>query len=551
MNPTHECTTLVLGSGIAGLTYALKSSVHGDVVVLTKKDRAESSTNYAQGGVASVMGADDSFELHREDTLRAGAGLCRPAAVDVVVRGGPPLVAELVELGARFTAGEGDGALDLGREGGHSRRRIVHAKDLTGREIERALLAAVEANPRVRVLEDHFALDLWVDPEGAARRRCHGATYFLPETGEVGLVRAQRTLLSTGGCGKVYLYTTNPDIATADGVAMAARAGCAIVNLEFVQFHPTCLYHPDAKSFLISEAVRGEGAVLRNLAGEDIMSGKHELGSLAPRDVVAREIDRQMKSRGDKYVLLDVSDIGEEAFRSRFPNISDRLARFGIAPGRDPIPVVPAAHYMCGGVLTDLNGRTELEGLFAAGEVAFTGVHGANRLASNSLLEALVLADRAARSEPPEPADELPPLPAAPGVAPPGVDAGVILDHEWDAVRRLMWDYVGLVRSEGRLRRAAARLARMRDWAEDLYRRHRPTRDLAELRNIALAGLVLARSALHRRESRGLHSLVDRPELAPEPRETWARLDGDDLDVRSVDLPAGEPLDSQEVSTDK
>jgi len=532
-----ECTTLVLGSGIAGLTYALKAAKWGDVLILTKKERAESSTNRAQGGVASVMAPDDSFELHVQDTLTAGAGLCRREAVEAIVREGPPLVRELIDFGARFTWND-DGRLDLGREGGHSRRRIVHAKDLTGREIERTLLEAVEANPAIEILEDHFALDLWVGPGRGGRRRCHGAIWIHPEAGERGVVRARQTLLATGGCGKVYLYTTNPDIATADGVAMAARAGCPVVNLEFVQFHPTCLYHPDAKSFLISEAVRGEGAVLRNLAGEDFLRGQHELASLAPRDIVAREIDRQMKECGDKFVLLDVSPIGGPRFRERFPAISARLLEFGLDPGVDPIPVVPAAHYLCGGVAVDLDGRTEIEGLFAAGEVACTGVHGANRLASNSLLEALVVAERAARVEPPAWADpaEVPPPPPGPGSDGHPSDLGVILDHEWDAVRRLMWDYVGLARTRQRLAIAIERLRGMLEWAQELYDRTPPGRDAAELRNIALVGWLLAASALHRTESRGLHYLPEHPETDAEPRETWVRWDGGEPRIESRSL---------------
>ncbi len=536
MRVVHECTSLVLGSGIAGLTYALKASRHGDVLILTKKSRADSSTNRAQGGVASVMDPTDSFDLHTEDTLRAGAGLCRREAVELVVREGPRLVRELIDWGVSFTE-DPTGALDLGQEGGHSQRRIVHAKDLTGKEIERVLTKAVEENSRIRLLENHLALDLWTGSDSRGRPRCYGASFLAPETGESGLVRARQTLLATGGCGKVYLYTTNPDIATADGVAMAARAGCPIVNLEFVQFHPTCLYHPDAKSFLISEAVRGEGAILRNLAGDDFMRARHELGSLATRDIVAREIDFQMKERGDKCVLLDPTPIGAERFRRRFPNISQRLEEFGLEPGVDPIPVVPAAHYMCGGVATDLDGRTAIDGLFTAGEVAFTGVHGANRLASNSLLEALVMADRAARSEPLADDGGEPAPPPSPGREPPGADEGVILDHEWDAVRRLMWDYVGLVRTRERLDQAIGRLRVMRGWAEDLYRRTRPSGDLAELRNIALAGLLLSRSARHRSESRGLHFLTDRPETDPEALETWSRLTPDGILIESRGLP--------------
>jgi len=537
MKIAHECTTLVLGSGIAGLTYACQAAEHGDVLIMTKKKPADSNTNYAQGGIASVTDARDSFELHVQDTLEAGAGLCRRDAVEYLVREGPPRIQELIERGARFSRTT-EGTLDLGREGGHSQRRIVHAKDLTGREVERALLWAVAQNPRIRMLENHFAVDLWVGRDPSKEKRCYGATFLSPENGEAYAVRARRTLLSTGGGGKIYLYTTNPDIATGDGLAMAARAGCSIVNLEFVQFHPTCLYHPEAKSFLISEAVRGEGAVLRNLAGVDFLRGVHELGSLAPRDIVAREIDRQMKRRGDKFVLLDCSPIGAEGFQERFPTIAAKLREFGLRPGIDPIPVVPAAHYMCGGVGVDLDGRTEIEGLFAVGEVACTGVHGANRLASNSLLEALVFADRAARVPPPSTRGEAPSPPPAP---PPKVreEEGVIVDHDWDAVRRTLWDYVGLVRSMDRLDRAVERLAVLRKDAERLWNRARPTADLGELRNIALVGHLLAESARARRESRGLHFLTDFPAPDPTPRETWARLDGDAIHVALQDLPIG------------
>jgi L-aspartate oxidase len=528
----------VIGSGIAGLTYALKAARRGEVLILTKKASADSSTNFAQGGVASVMDPADRFELHVEDTLKSGAGLCRREAVEIVVRSGPALVRELLDLGVEFS--RGGAVLDLGREGGHSQRRIVHAKDHTGREIERALLAAVAANPKIRVLENHFTLDLWISRGRKGEpSRCHGVLYFVPETGEIGLARARATLLATGGLGKVYLYTTNPDIATADGVAMAARAGCSIVNLEFVQFHPTCLYHPEAKSFLITEAIRGEGGVLRNLAGEDFMRGRHELGSLATRDIVAREIDREMKARGDKYVLLDVSQIGKSRFLERFPSISERLRSFGLRPGVDPIPVVPAAHYMCGGVAVDLDGRTEIEGLHAAGEVACTGVHGANRLASNSLLEALVLADRAANSDLPADRDGLPEDLALPGSEPRGADEGVILDHEWDAVRRLLWDYVGLVRTCERLDHAITRVALMREWSEDLYSRRQPSRDLAELRNIALVGEILARTARSREESRGLHFITDFPELSAVARESWAKFEGGSIVVSQRELPGG------------
>ncbi len=521
---THRCTTLVLGSGVAGLTYALRAVQFGPVLILTKKSRSDSSTNRAQGGLAAVLSPTDSFDLHVADTLEAGAGLCRRDVVEAVVREGPALIRSLTELGATFAHRDGDSeGLDLGLEGGHSRRRIVHSKDRTGQEIESTLLAAVAKHPEITVLEQHLALDLWI---GAAEvgRRCYGASFLDQETGATGLVRADHTMLSTGGCGKVYRYTTNPDIATADGVAMAARAGCSLGNMEMVQFHPTCLHHSEAKSFLISEAVRGEGAVLRNLAGDEFMEGLHPLGSLAPRDVVAREIDRETKRRGDKFVFLDASSIGEKRFRERFPAISARLETFGIVGGRDPIPVVPAAHYMCGGVVVDLDGRTEVEGLFASGEVAFTGVHGANRLASNSLLEASVLAERAGGITPQPAEGPEPPPPPPPGTNPPLPDQGVILDHEWDAVRSLMLNYMGLVRSRGRLDRAVTRLAEMKEWSGDLYRTSQPSSDLTELRNISLAGLIMATAARAREESRGLHTRVDFPETDPVPRESWSRV---------------------------
>ena len=521
---TYRCSTLVLGSGVAGLTYALRAAEHGPVLILTKKFRSDSSTNRAQGGLAAVLDPTDSFELHVADTMEAGAGLCRREVVELVVREGPALVRSLIKLGASFAPADGDSEdLDLGLEGGHSRRRIVHSKDRTGQEIESTLLAAVAEHSEITLLEQHLALDLWVGEDGGGLR-CYGASFFDQETGATGLVRADHTMLSTGGCGKVYRYTTNPDIATADGVAMAARAGCSLGNMEMVQFHPTCLHHADAKTFLISEAVRGEGAVLRNMAGEEFMKDRHPLGSLAPRDVVAREIDRETKRRGDKFVLLDTSGIGEDRFTERFPVISARLLEYGIVAGRDPIPVVPAAHYMCGGVAVDLDGRTEIDGLFAAGEVAFTGVHGANRLASNSLLEASVLAERAGAIVPRPVEGPEPPPPPPPGTDPPLADQGVILDHEWDAVRSLMLNYMGLVRSRGRLDRAVTRLAEMREWSEDLYGASRPSSDLAELRNISLVGLIMAMSAREREESRGLHTRLDFPEMDPVPRESWSRL---------------------------
>ncbi|MDP6803216.1 MAG: L-aspartate oxidase [Gemmatimonadota bacterium] len=530
MTDRKTCDVLVLGSGIAGLSYALKASRYGRVLLLTKKTSTESNTNHAQGGVASVTDPADSFELHIRDTMVAGAGLCRRDAVDRVVREGPELVRELVKLGADFTRTE-TGGFSLGREGGHTRRRIVHAKDLTGREIERALLAAIASRENIEILENHFALDLWTGPDASGQSRCHGALYLDCQSGRVGLAHARQTMLATGGGGKVYTFTTNPDIATADGVAMGARAGCEVVNMEFVQFHPTCLFHPDEKTFLISEAVRGEGAVLRDQAGMELMAGRHELGSLAPRDVVAREMDRAMKRRGDKFVLLDVSSIGNELFVERFPGISERLSLHGIVPGVDPIPVVPAAHYMCGGLPVDEFGRTSVAGLFAAGEVACSGVHGANRLASNSLLEALVYANRAAQVPPEAEVGPPPPPPAGPGTAAPRPDQGVVLDHEWDSVRRLMWDFVGLARTRASLDVACARLSIRLKEAEARYRKWEPNTDLAELRNITLVGRLLAEAARGRRESRGLHWVLDHPETDDTACESWVRPEAEGVKV--------------------
>lgn len=502
---------LVVGTGIAGLFFALRAARFARVAVVTKKDRPESSTNYAQGGIAAVFDPDDSARLHAADTFVAGAGLCHGDAVRVLVEEGPARIRELMELGVRFSR-EG-GRLSLGREGGHSRRRIVRAEDLTGREVERALLDAAAASPNLELLENHVAVDLCTAPDPASRRRiCCGAVILAPETHEPYTVHARAVVLATGGCGQVYRHTTNPAIATGDGIAMAYRAGATVANMEFVQFHPTALHPAHERTFLISEAVRGEGAVLRRRDGSAFMDGYHSMASLAPRDVVARAIDREMKATGDPWVLLDCSPIPEAEIRSRFPNILRVTQERGMDMLREPIPVVPAAHYLCGGVLTDTLGRSTLDRLLAIGETACTGVHGANRLASNSLLEALVFARRAAdhleevlgRMEPVEPRSD----PVGFGSAP---VEGVITVHDTEEVRALMWDLVGIVRSDSRLELARGRLEEMSVQHERLWRQSAPSPELIELRNLVHTALLIVRSAQQRAESRGLHYNLDHP----------------------------------------
>jgi L-aspartate oxidase len=518
-----ETDYLVIGSGLAGLNFALLAAEHGRVVVITKKRPHDSNTNYAQGGVAAVLGPDDSVELHIEDTLNAGDGLCDRRIVEMTVTEAPAQVQRLLDIGVRLARNEA-GQLDLGREGAHSRKRVVHWQDVTGREIQRALLAAVASNPNITILEDHLAVDLLSMAKYGGDPACFGAYVLDARTGVVKTICARATVLASGGTGKVYLYTSNPDVATGDGVAMAYRIGAAVCDLEFVQFHPTVLYHPLARNFLISETLRGEGGVLRLANGEPFMDRYHPMSSLAPRDVVARAIDNELKKSGADSVFLDMTHLDAGFVRNRFPNIFERCLELGIDITKQPIPVVPAAHYQCGGVKTDEHGATTIAGLFAIGECAFTGLHGANRLASNSLLEAMVFSAHAARA-----VRDLPrirPAKVAPWSSGDATDSNdaIVVALNWDEIRRFMWSYLGIVRSDKRIERARRRIEILRDEIREYYIDFKVTADLLELRNLALVAHLIIESARRRKESRGLHYTVDYPEKLPEARHSELQL---------------------------
>ena len=521
MSEQHTSDVLVIGSGVAGLALALKIAGHMDVTVINKGRLPESNSYYAQGGMSAVLGGDDTLESHVQDTLAAGAGLCHPDTVRFVVERGPACVEWLRELGVHFTrmvAGDEASPYHLTREGGHSHRRVVHVADATGQAMADALVAAAAAHPRIRMLESHVAIDLVTGRKlGLDHERCLGAYVFDRERRRVRVHRARAVVLATGGAGKVYLYTSNPDLATGDGIAMAWRAGCRVANMEFIQFHPTCLYHPDAKSFLVTEALRGEGARLLLPDGTAFMQAFDERAELAPRDIVARAIDHEMKRLGIDCVYLDISHQPEAFIRSHFPTVHARCLALGFDLAKEPIPVVPAAHYVCGGVVSDLHGRADVEGLYAIGEVAFTGLHGANRMASNSLLECMVFATSAAEHL----------LEHAGGWPLPGAlaewdesrvtdsDEEVVVSHNWDELRRFMWDYVGIVRTTKRLQRAKHRAELLLSEIDEYYGNFRVTNDLIELRNLAVVGDLIIESALARHESRGLHYTLDYPEPDP------------------------------------
>lgn len=534
----HSSDVLIVGSGLAGLSLALRLADSARVTLLAKGDLTQSSSLYAQGGVAAVLNSEDSLESHIEDTLTAGAGLCHPNTVEFCVENGPTAIQWLINQGVNFTresATDGKSHYHLTREGGHTQRRVIHAADATGKAIETTLAARVRAHPNIQIREHTIAVDLLTRRKlgQTGENRCLGLYALNKHSGRVEVFSSRCVALATGGASKVYLYTSNPDTSTGDGIAMAWRAGCRVANMEFVQFHPTCLYHPQARTFLISEAVRGEGGRLLLPDGKPFMHEHDARAELASRDIVARAIDYEMKRRGLDCVYLDISHKPADFVRTHFPTIYARCKEYGIDMTRQPIPVVPAAHYTCGGVMTDLRARTDLVGLYAVGECAFTGLHGANRLASNSLLECAVFAAAAADdihaqlTQAPMAAMDLPAWDES-RVSDP--DELVVISHNWDELRHFMWDYVGIVRTNKRLERAQHRVKLLRDEIHDYYRNFRINSDLIELRNLTQVADLIIRSAQARHESRGLHYSRDYPLLAKHAVDTVL------IPQRSVDV---------------
>jgi L-aspartate oxidase len=512
----REYDFIVVGTGISGLSFALKAAAHGRVAVLTKRSPEVSNTAWAQGGICCVADPQDSFNAHIADTVDAGAGLCEEAVVNTIVRSAPAAIEEMIAQGVNFDR-EPNGSFSLGREGGHTQRRILHARDTTGREISEKLLSAAKREKNIEILDNHFAIDLVTTAKlGFKGENRIVGLYALDEANDkIITFRSDRVILCTGGCGRVYLYTTNPKVATGDGVAMAYRAGATVANMEFIQFHPTCLYHHDLKNFLISEAVRGEGGILIGKDGNEFMSAYDPRGSLAPRDIVAQAIDHEIKRTGGPCVYVDIAHRGKDYIKERFPNIYETCLSAGIDAAKQPIPVVPAAHYQCGGVKTDIDGATSIAGLYAVGEVACTGLHGANRLASNSLLEGAVIAARTFEHimQHQKPVNETKSYNVPDWISggAENVDELVVIYHNWDEIRRLMWDYVSIVRTDKRLKRASTRLQNLRREVQEFYWNFKICPELLELRNLVETASLIVECAQSRQESRGLHYTLDFP----------------------------------------
>ena len=513
---------LIIGSGLAGLSLALKLADRQKVAVISKKSLLEGASNWAQGGIAAVLSQEDSLAEHIQDTMTAGAGLCDPATTHYVIEHAKPAIDWLIAQGVPFTR---DASTDTGyhltREGGHSHRRIIHAADATGHAVQETLITKAMAHPNITLLEHTIAIDLITGSKlGHRDNRCYGTYALNTVSDQINTIAAHNTILATGGAGKVYLYTTNPDTATGDGIAMGWRAGCRVANMEFVQFHPTCLYHPHAKSFLISEAVRGEGGILKLPDGTRFMLDHDARAELAPRDIVARAIDFEMKKRGLDCVYLDISHQPREFLQTHFPTIYAHCVALGIDMATQPIPVVPAAHYTCGGIMTDLNARTDMANLYAVGETAHTGLHGANRLASNSLLECMVFADAAARDILSKSHEKFIALPKWDESRVTDADEEIVISHNWDELRRFMWDYVGIVRTSKRLQRAQHRIRLLHEEINEYYANFHVTADLLELRNLVMSADLIVQSALARHESRGLHYSKDYPDILPQAAAT-------------------------------